>query len=660
MQKHNEQTYQEVMRFVKQGAPCCVVNPCGSGKTEIVTKLLEDMPDKSFLMVTKQKNAKEYYLQRSELFSRVTILTYSKVLSCVKNEDFSVLCADVYIVDEAHYLGAKKWGAAFQKLVDLYKPLMIGLTATPQRYEQQGTDKSIVTDWFDGNIAGNFTCVDLQKQKVFIEPEYVLSLYNLDEELEKRRDYLAESGFPEDKVEQLSAALDKIERDWLNESCPSVAIQQCVPRYLYKEHSNRIVVFVDSLDRLPEYKRVVGTALREMTDKRVVEYEYHYRTTEQPFKTFLKDNKGTYIKVLYTIDKVMETIHIDDLAIAIMLRPSVSNKIITQQFGRLNNSRAKHKSLILDMVGNLDRLNAVVRMSCPKHLSDNAVENKKYMSMFNFNYISKSQSLFQKIDLALPTEPERYEYKGMYGTVRTLSKICCRDEDCVASLIEKGFSIDMAIEHAPLSMSLHNVQHVEGSTLMRKVDIQTLTDEEQELVQRYLPSVQRFIERKHITDIDFQQDLYMMLFYSAKKAGETNRDFVQVLLCNLGSFYIRECRRRYVRDNLCSYIMDCKPEVTKQVFKDSCKQPTVLQEVAYNCLRDEIMEVLDTLTVRERKVMVYRYGLDGNGEKSLADVGRLFDVTMERVRQIEAKALRKLRHPVRANQLKDYLDDFAV
>ena len=230
MQKHNEQTYQEVMRFVKQGAPCCVVNPCGSGKTEIVTKLLEDMPDKSFLMVTKQKNAKEYYLQRSELFSRVTILTYSKVLSCVKNEDFSVLCADVYIVDEAHYLGAKKWGAAFQKLVDLYKPLMIGLTATPQRYEQQGTDKSIVTDWFDGNIAGNFTCVDLQKQKVFIEPEYVLSLYNLDEELEKRRDYLAESGFPEDKVEQLSAALDKIERDWLNESCPSVAIQQCVPR----------------------------------------------------------------------------------------------------------------------------------------------------------------------------------------------------------------------------------------------------------------------------------------------------------------------------------------------------------------------------------------------------------------------------------------------
>lgn len=76
----------------------------------------------------------------------------------------------------------------------------------------------------------------------------------------------------------------------------------------------------------------------------------------------------------------------------------------------------------------------------------------------------------------------------------------------------------------------------------------------------------------------------------------------------------------------------------------------------YTLLREQLMEVLDTLTEREQKVLRLRFGLDDGRPRTLEEVGRDFNVTRERIRQIEAKALRKLRHPSRSRKLKDYLD----
>jgi RNA polymerase primary sigma factor len=73
-------------------------------------------------------------------------------------------------------------------------------------------------------------------------------------------------------------------------------------------------------------------------------------------------------------------------------------------------------------------------------------------------------------------------------------------------------------------------------------------------------------------------------------------------------------------------------------------------------LKEQLMNVLDTLTDRERKVLILRFGLDDGKARTLEEVGREFNVTRERIRQIEAKALRKLRHPGRSKKLKDYLE----
>ena len=81
------------------------------------------------------------------------------------------------------------------------------------------------------------------------------------------------------------------------------------------------------------------------------------------------------------------------------------------------------------------------------------------------------------------------------------------------------------------------------------------------------------------------------------------------------------------------------------------------QEAASNqLLKEQVIEILSTLTPRERKVLELRFGIEDGRSRTLEEVGKEFSVTRERIRQIEAKALRKLRHPSRSTRLRDYLD----
>ena len=83
--------------------------------------------------------------------------------------------------------------------------------------------------------------------------------------------------------------------------------------------------------------------------------------------------------------------------------------------------------------------------------------------------------------------------------------------------------------------------------------------------------------------------------------------------------------------------------------------PVPAEAAAFTLLKEQLVEVLDTLTEREKKVLCLRFGLDDGRARTLEEVGKEFEVTRERIRQIEAKALRKLRHPSRSRKLKDVI-----
>ncbi|OGK09234.1 RNA polymerase sigma factor RpoD [Candidatus Roizmanbacteria bacterium RIFCSPHIGHO2_01_FULL_35_10] len=97
-------------------------------------------------------------------------------------------------------------------------------------------------------------------------------------------------------------------------------------------------------------------------------------------------------------------------------------------------------------------------------------------------------------------------------------------------------------------------------------------------------------------------------------------------------------------------------EATLEQFVADQNQLTLYDKVSRELLKDALGKVLETLSPRERKVLMMRFGLEDSKPKTLEEVGREFKVTRERIRQIEAKAIRKLKHPTRARKLKDFLE----
>ncbi len=97
-------------------------------------------------------------------------------------------------------------------------------------------------------------------------------------------------------------------------------------------------------------------------------------------------------------------------------------------------------------------------------------------------------------------------------------------------------------------------------------------------------------------------------------------------------------------------------EATLEQFVADQNQPTLYDKVSRELLKDALGKVLETLSPREKRVLIMRFGLEDGKPKTLEEVGREFRVTRERIRQIEAKAIRKLKHPTRARKLKDFLE----
>ena len=90
-------------------------------------------------------------------------------------------------------------------------------------------------------------------------------------------------------------------------------------------------------------------------------------------------------------------------------------------------------------------------------------------------------------------------------------------------------------------------------------------------------------------------------------------------------------------------------------FIEDQESPAPAEAASYELLREQLNEVLRTLTPREEQVLRLRFGLEDGRQRTLEEVGQQFNITRERIRQIEAKALRKLRHPSRSKKLRDYL-----
>lgn len=653
---HNQKTYDEVKEFIDKGLNCCVVNPCGSGKTSIMSKIIEDHPDNSFVIITKQKNAENYYKSKNKVFSRsnVIIRTYNKMHNDFKKAETEIYNTDFMLIDEAHYIGAPLWNDAFDYITNKYHQKLIGFTATPQRYEDQGTNKNIVTDFFDSNAAGRFSTKDLQKQGVFVEPEYVLSIYNLKNMIDSRLDKIYESDIDDEEKKEIISKLDEAYDKWTKESNPYKVLSEYLPKFMYKEKCNRILVYVEDVKQLSKKKKFVETTIKDIfKDKSVISYTYTYKSSEDELRKFLKDDARCDIKILFSIDKIMETVHIDDLRIMIMLRPSDSSRIITQQFGRVNNITNRNRPLIIDMVDNLSNLRNINISTHPIIFKSRNNYNTISVSIPHVSYYN---SIFEKVDSQL-SKYKYYTYKGFTGTLIDICNVFCKNVNSVIKLM-KDHTLYEAMMLAT-NEKYKITQAILDEESIVKDDFK-LTAEQKVWAENNLDILDRFFERYNIKNEDWKQELYMAYLQVISKYYEDN--IKQRILNRLKKNYIILFKRSIMRKEV--FTTEDIEYIDENNFEID---DSMLNNVANSELREIFEELLngaDKFRKRSKQILRLRFGFEDGRVHTYEYIGKIticfkdytIGVNREVIRHIEAAALRWLRHPKRARRIEDFLD----
>ena len=635
---HNQKTLDDVNRFVRNDQDCCVVNPCGSGKTSVMCGFIEEQPEARYVVVTKQANAAKYYKSRSDLFSQgnVHIVTYNKMYNDYKQGNLSPYEADYMLIDEAQYLAATLWEKAFIAIKNTYSPRVIGFTATPVR----AGNEDVVKRHFDGNYAGGYTSKDLEAQGVFVEPEYVLSIYGLRKLAEEKAQAVIDSDMSDEKKSELLEKLHRIVEENEKEGTPEKVLENYLPKFMYKSNCNRILVYVSGISEL-EKKRVYidGQLSRIFSGKKINSYEYTYRTSAKTLDEFLTEDES-YIKVLYSIDRIMETVHIDDLRIAIMMRPSFSTRIITQQFGRTNSISNKNKPLIIDMVANLQNIGKDQKISLEKRMA-NKTHKVSYQNRINVSELARPLALikiFDEIDKVLSVRCVYFRYKGYTDTLSNLCAIFCRDYEKAKELIRTE-DIDTVMSLLPISA--HQLRQSDIDDISLCSENFKLTNEQKQFANENIDMLHRFLERKEIADEDMIQEMY--LNYLISNANSKNTDERWRRLQKIQNEFIRRyrlyCRHQYLREevnridvndihSLCAY--ETAPEDTIFAYEE-------------NDLKASVAEILDAINERRAEVIRYRCGLKDGQIYTLKDAGDKMGISRSRAQQLEGEALRKLR-----------------
>lgn len=667
--EHNTKTYEDLRKYILEGKNCCVVNPCGSGKSSIIASVIEEFADKGIVVITKQANAKDYYYEKCKAFAdhNIPVLTYNMLHNLYKNDTLKdIRDIGICIFDEAHYIGANNWHNSVSELLNVTNAIAIGVTATPQRYMDQGTNRSIV-DFFSGNSVGNYSTKDLQKQGVFIEPEYVITLASLDKEINKRIDKINNIDELSDaQKENYISRLTEIQSRWEEKECPRVIMSELLDKYMYAKKGNKILIFCKNVQSIATDKKYIGSILASIYPKKKIGmYEYTHLSDESVLHDFIND-KSNYINVMFSVNKICETIHIPDLNILIFLRSSYSNRIITQQAGRINDINNPNKSLILDMVANLSKFGKVNNLNSieeiDKQIQTEQSENETKVNI-NMSYMYGSMRLFNEID-NLAKRYQTYLYNNVQGTIAQLCHIFKKSNAKVKKLIEKGMDPIDALDSVPtkrtytesaLSEKIHN-------ELMTIND--PLTDYERSLVEKYYSNIKEIAINRNCTDEDMISNcaLYLCKLAHNYASGSIHVNENVYFRNSIDNFLMRQLRVKEDRDSLFS-----ETRIEELSYTDEY----VLNSIYATALHDTLAEhiaIISNLSMCEEKnlipkvalILCLRFGLTGCGCYSLEEIGELLHLTRNRIRQIEAKSIRQLRHPCAARQLEDYIDETSL
>ena len=325
----------------------CVVHPTGTGKSYLIAAVSESFG--RVLVMAPGTVVFDNVKRITKWHKGIDFMTYALLNSRGLEDHY-----DMIVLDEFHRAGATEWSKAVKEALEQNGGKVLGTSATPIRYLDEGRDMSI--ELFDGNIASQMTIGEAWSRNILPIPTYVTGLFDFRQTAEEVRERIKKAKRLKDKADRLKM-LAKIELDWQT----SNGMPQVIRRHITND-MKRIIIFCGNVEHLEAMTKTIIDWFNEAGLKVADLYRLHtYMTDNEKAEAMngFQQDTGQGIKIILAVNMLNEGVHIPRVDAVIMLRTTCSRIIYMQQLGRCLTAANTARPVVLDMVDNISGANAI-------------------------------------------------------------------------------------------------------------------------------------------------------------------------------------------------------------------------------------------------------------------------------------------------------------
>lgn len=338
---HNQKAYENAVSAFNKTNRTCIVHPTGSGKSLIIAKFIKDNPGKKHLLLAPSSHI-EYEIKKHTggLFDFYTYHGLGQRSGVNVGVDY-----DFIYLDEFHRIGANQWGKNAMEVINSNASAKIlGTSATHIRYLDD--QRNMASEIFSDNIASSMSLLKAINEEVLRPPRYISALYSLKEDAEHVIKKINESNHPDKDglIEKINANII----DWQKTS----GIDSIFKKHLLPSRK-KIIVFCKNLSHMVQTKKILMPIFRNIWVKSEaidVFSKFGEDHNTESLRKFSEESQ--HAKILFTIDKLNEGLHVSGANTVILMRNTVSPIVFYQQIGRCFSVGQNQNPLIFDLVNN--------------------------------------------------------------------------------------------------------------------------------------------------------------------------------------------------------------------------------------------------------------------------------------------------------------------
>ncbi|MDA7659791.1 Helicase associated domain protein [Akkermansiaceae bacterium] len=355
LHSHNQTTFDSAIESLHGGSRVACIQATGTGKSYVIAKTMNEFSDGKKLVIApshhilKQQKDVVPWLKSSTQF-----MTYAGARN-LEEAELKELNPELIVLDEFHRAGAEAWGGGVDHILkNCPDAKVLGTTATPIRYLDGERDMS--DELFDEE-AVNLPLAEAIQRNILPSPEYVASLYTLNEEADNLLENLSKSALSDEEKKTIKAELEQAKIDWEKTS----GVPQILKKYLSENLNNKFIVFCKNKEHLDELEDEVRKWIRKtklFEDRETYRVYSGYKKSDANLEAFLEAKDKNTAHILLSIDMLNEGIHAPDVGAVLLFRPTESPRIFYQQIGRCLQVGTNSKPIIFDFVNNFQSIRA--------------------------------------------------------------------------------------------------------------------------------------------------------------------------------------------------------------------------------------------------------------------------------------------------------------